>query len=99
MDLAAARLYDGRFAIVRSLLKDPAHTLYRLSTEPSEFGKVRAELKGEKHRAAVQDLITAAKAYLVSRRRNATHAVDQGELGLPLPRSRSSKKARQRTRK
>ena len=92
MHLAAARLYEGRFVLVRALLKDPARTLHRLSTEPSTFGIVREGLTGERRREAVQNLITAAKAYIVARRKKTTHAVHQADLGIPLSRSPSRRR-------
>ncbi|MCP5404696.1 MAG: hypothetical protein H6922_00505 [Pseudomonadaceae bacterium] len=63
--------------------KDPLGTLYRLSSTPSDFGEVKPVLPPAERLTRHQQLLTAAKAYLVHTRKMDADVLEQLDLGLP----------------
>lgn len=62
VELGAARLFLDPPSLTGRLDKDPAGTLFGLSSAPEDFGIVK--LEGEERRLALQHVLTAATAYV-----------------------------------
>lgn len=79
---ATDRLFLTPVDLTPDLDRDPQRTLYALSAEPESFGTIKPalDLKERQHRLA--QLLTAARAYVVNKRKPEADAVDQGELPL-----------------
>lgn len=80
---ASDRLFVSATDLTPDLDNDPQGTLYRLSRHPGEFGEVKPVLPPAERLNRHQQLITAAKAYLVHTRKMDADAVEQLGLGLP----------------
>lgn len=86
LDLGAERLYSCPVELSEHLDSEPAKTLYLLSSSPETFGDVSSHLKGEARRLAMEQLLTAATAYVRASRKS---AADPTQLTLGLNRQRS----------
>lgn len=80
---ASDRLFVQPFDLAIDLDTDPQGTLYRLSTAPEAFAPIKPALTDADRLHRHQQLLTAAKAYIVAVRKLTADAVDQGELPLP----------------
>ena len=80
---ASDRFYLDAVDLTAALKDDPQGTLYRLCHDPACFGKIKPALPAHNRLTSHQQLITAAKAYLVHSRKMTADAVDQLELVLP----------------
>lgn len=79
---AADRFYTAHQSLASALDRDAAAALHRLSVAPECFGTIRTFHGVEHRRKAHQDVLTAARAYIVGRRKAEAHKVEQGELPL-----------------
>lgn len=80
---ATDRFYTQPTDLIPDLNNDPHGTLYKLSVQPQAFGQPKLALTLEHRRLRHQQLLDAAKAYVVNTRKPTADAVDQGELPLP----------------
>lgn len=79
---ATDRFFTQSTDLVPDLDKDPAGTLFRLSSTPEQFGTIKPTHTVERRQLLHRQLLTAARAYIVSARKLTTDAVDQGEFVL-----------------
>ncbi|MCB1503382.1 MAG: hypothetical protein KDJ47_00245 [Hyphomicrobiaceae bacterium] len=80
--LASDRLFTDPIDLAVDLDADPQGTLYRLSSNPQEFARLAPHLTDTDRLERHQQLITAARAYILQTRKLTADAIDQLELGL-----------------
>lgn len=80
LDLGAARFFAQPVFLAPLLDADPSMTLFKLSSAPDSFGVVSPSLQGEDRRLGLEQLITAAHAYVRASRK--ADFVDQPMLGI-----------------
>lgn len=80
--LASDRLFADPIDLSVDLDADPQGTLHRLSSNPQEFARLAPHLTDTDRLERHQQLITAARAYIVQTRKLTADAIDQLELGL-----------------
>jgi hypothetical protein len=80
---AADRLYLKPVWLGDDLKRDSAGTLFTLSARPESFGILKPCHDAEMRRVRLQDLLTAARAYVNASRKHDVDAVKQPELALP----------------
>lgn len=79
---ATDRFFAQPMDLVPDLTQDPQGTLYKLSSTPEVFGNLDPSLTPERRQERLQQLLDAARAYIVNSRKPIADAVDQGELPL-----------------
>lgn len=80
--LASDRLFTESIDLAVDLDADPHGTLHRLSSTPQAFARLAPHLTDSERLERHQQLITAARAYIVHKRKLTADAIDQLELGL-----------------
>lgn len=82
LDLAVSRYFAAPVDLVPALTADPQGTLFALSSAPSSFGPILADLSPDARKTALIHLLTAAKAFVVAARQSATDVSTQLSLNL-----------------
>ena len=75
LQLAAERVFSPPPNLAVPLTADPSITLYLLSQQPENFGRLIDCADNKRRRKNLENLLTAARAYVVARRKPVAHAV------------------------
>lgn len=81
---ACQRFFADPCDLAAALDADAFNTLHVLSSAPQAFGRLRRQADQEHARQDHANVLTAAKAYVVAKRKLVTHAVDQPTLPLEV---------------
>ncbi len=79
---ASDRFFLERLWLGDELVRDPSATLHLLSTRPETFGSPKPCHDTKARQDKLNQLLTAARAFVVAERKAEAHAVHQGELPL-----------------